>query len=244
MQHKLIKKILHPLGLDKVGKFLLDYGLFEKKDYRSTLFNQEVASFLIRRYYGYHGHQTNSKTANLGYGFLHYSYINLLKPERVLCVGSLKGFIPALCALACKDNHKGTVDFVDAGFAADDENDWGGQGVWQNCNPNQYFKPFGINQHLKLHVMTSAEFAQKFEDRKFEYIYIDADHSYEGVKKDYQTFWPRLTSGGMISFHDINMKGLHHGQEFGVWKLWQELENKNKFSFINGHDSVGFIQKD
>jgi len=27
----------------------------------------------------------------------------LQKPERVLCIGSEQGFIPAICALACKE---------------------------------------------------------------------------------------------------------------------------------------------
>ncbi len=202
-----------------------------------------MTSFLTRRYHGYQGHQANSKTGNLGYGTIHYSLINTIKPERILCIGSYKGFIPAVCALACKDNQKGTVDFVDAGYDEDNKNDWGGKGVWGECDPDEYFKPFGLNGHLKLHVMTSQEFAQKNPEKKFEYIYIDGDHSYEGVKSDFDNFWPRLTQGGIISFHDIDMKGLHHGQEFGVWRLWDELKNKNQFSFVNGHTSIGFIQK-
>lgn len=239
----MLKRVLNYLGLYKKTKFLIDYGLLEKKDYQRTLFDPETTSFLIRRFHGYHGHQANSIKANLGYGFLHYSYINLLNPEQVLCIGSMKGFIPAICALACKDNQKGVVDFVDAGYETHEAKDWGGIGQWKNCTSEEYFDAFGINRHIKLHVMTSLKFAKKYPKKKFEYIYIDADHSYEGVKSDFETYWPRLTNGGIMSFHDIDMKGLYQGEEFGVWKLWKELKNINKFSFVNGHDSVGFIQK-
>ncbi|MEA2056535.1 MAG: class I SAM-dependent methyltransferase [Patescibacteria group bacterium] len=238
-----IKKLLQFVGLYQFLKFLIDYGLFERKKYCSTLFRADTSSFFIRRYHGYQGHKADSKTGNLGYGAIHYSLINITNPERVLCVGSYKGFIPAICTLACRDNNRGMVDFVDAGYDSEDENDWGGEGVWRECNPVEYFKPFHLDKYLKLHVMKSDEFAKKFPEKKFEYIYIDGDHSYEGVKADFEAFWPKLTEGGLILFHDIAMKGLHHGKEFGVWKLWQELSDKNQFSFINGYESLGIIQK-
>jgi hypothetical protein len=42
-----------------------------------------------------------------------------MRPKRVLCVGSRYGYIPAICAYACKENNYGVVDFVDAGFDED-----------------------------------------------------------------------------------------------------------------------------
>ena len=44
----------------------------------------------------------------------------------------------------------------------------------------------------------------------FDFIYIDADHEYESVKKDIEAWIPRLRSGGIIAGHDyIGYRGVH-----------------------------------
>jgi predicted O-methyltransferase YrrM len=39
--------------------------------------------------------------------------------------------------------------------------------------------------------------------RKVDFLFIDADHSYEGVKKDFEMYSPLVRKGGIIAFHDI-----------------------------------------
>ena len=85
------------------------------------------------------GHGATTETGNLGFGFLHAGFINTLKPERVLCVGSRQGYIPAVCALACKYNHYGHVDFVDAGYDAGEPDNWGGTGFWKKRSARAFF---------------------------------------------------------------------------------------------------------
>lgn len=40
--------------------------------------------------------------------------------------------------------------------------------------------------------------------RTADYLFIDGDHSYNGVKADYETFSPLVRVGGIVAFHDIN----------------------------------------
>ena len=92
--------------------------------------------------------------------------------------------------------------------------------------------------------MTSKQFANKYPKRKYEYIYIDGDHSYKGVKKDYRLFWQRLENNGFMIFHDIMAKGYLDKGKFGVYKLWEELEGANRIEFPFPKDSgLGIIQK-
>jgi len=56
---------------------------------------------------------------------------------------------------------------------------------------------------------------------KIDFLFIDGDHSYEGVKKDYLKYSPLVREGGLIAFHDI----CEHAPESGceVKKFWDEL---------------------
>lgn len=44
-------------------------------------------------------------------------------------------------------------------------------------------------------------------DGKYDFIFIDAMHTYEAVQSDIAAWWPRLEPGGMMAFHD-------YGHEF------------------------------
>jgi len=55
-------------------------------------------------------------------------------------------------------------------------------------------------------------------------LFIDGDHSYEGVKKDFADYAPLVRSGGLVAFHDIVPGGPgKHGDPGGVPAFWQEL---------------------
>jgi hypothetical protein len=232
-----LEKLLNPFNI-----YLKIQNIFNNFPNSSVIYKQSVGKYLIRHFFGYHGHLVNAKTGNIGSGWLHYSQIIALKPESILCIGSQNGFVPAICALACKDNNKGLVHFVDAGKKTGEKSNWGGVGFWKTKLAKNHFNVLGINKHLKLHVMTSKKFFNKYKNKKFEYIWIDGDHSFEGVNFDYSESYRRLISGGVIGLHDIALKGLFQGEEYGVHKLWKKIKN-NKYKFINGNSSIGFVQK-
>lgn len=211
-----------------------------------NVFNKKTAQRFIRAYAGSDNwHEIDIKTGNLGYGLIHYSVLRLLRPRRVLCIGSRLGFIPAICALACKDNHFGVVDFIDAGYdqSANDLNHWGGVGLWKAINKDKYFGKFGLSQFMNLYVMTSNQYANTFPKRTYQYIHIDGDHSYAGVNNDYTTFFPRLKRGGFMAFHDIYTQNLG-GLEYGVGTFWKELCKKHTWKVeYDGKCGLGVIQK-
>ncbi len=200
----------------------------------------------IKVFLAYYGggsemHQADFNTANLGYGFYHYGLLRIIRPRRVLCVGSLRGFIPALCALACKDNHFGRVDFVDAGYDWKSIKGWGGDGFWKRRDWRRYFSSLGLLPWLRAYVMTTKQFWRRYHYH-YDYIYIDGDHSYRGVRRDYRLFWPRLRKRGFMAFHDISRHEKTRWGAFGVWRFWQELKG-NKISFDWVESGLGIIQK-
>lgn len=61
--------------------------------------------------------------------------------------------------------------------------------------------------------------------RKLDFLFIDGDHHYEGVKADYEMYSRYVRKGGIIAFHDImRPAGLIDGVE--VSSFWHELKQR------------------
>jgi cephalosporin hydroxylase len=69
------------------------------------------------------------------------------------------------------------------------------------------------------------------EHGMFDLLFIDGDHSYEGVKSDYERYSPLVKHGGYIAFHDICEHDASAQCE--VKKFWDEIKvGKRSYEFI------------
>jgi predicted O-methyltransferase YrrM len=65
-----------------------------------------------------------------------------------------------------------------------------------------------------------------------DFLFIDGDHSYEGVKRDFETYSPMVRPGGLIAFHDIvDDNETRYGVITGGWaggvpKFWNEVKTR------------------
>ena len=64
----------------------------------------------------------------------------------------------------------------------------------------------------------SADAAARFPDEYFDWVFVDADHSYEGCHADAVAYLPKLKSGGLMIFHDYNVR-----ERYGVKQVVDEL---------------------
>ncbi len=70
--------------------------------------------------------------------------------------------------------------------------------------------------------VTVARIEKLLGDRRLDFLFIDGDHSYDGVKADYKMYSSLVSSGGVIAFHDIVPR--LPGVSSGVPRFWQELK--------------------
>ena len=76
--------------------------------------------------------------------------------------------------------------------------------------------------------------------RQIDFLFIDGDHSYEGVKKDFEMYSPLVRKGGVIAFHDVAPKGAPE-LTGGVPRFWKEISGKYPTRvFIKDMDQTGF----
>jgi Predicted O-methyltransferase len=55
-----------------------------------------------------------------------------------------------------------------------------------------------------------------------DYLFIDADHTYQGVKNDFEMYSPLVRSGGIVALHDIVVH--QQGSRCEVGKFWSEIK--------------------
>ena len=118
---------------------------------------------------------------------------------RMLEIGSYMGESTAMFAssmvfseIHCIDPFVGKEKFNDSQFY-----DW--EEVYEEFKLNTRFY-----DNIKLHMDFSYNIYNKFEDGFFDFIYIDANHEYDEVKKDIELYLPKLASNGIIGGHDYH----------------------------------------
>lgn len=60
-----------------------------------------------------------------------------------------------------------------------------------------------VNKYVNVHVGDSSEHAAAFEDEIVDFIFIDGAHTFEGVTKDLEAWWPKLKPGSRMGGDDI-----------------------------------------
>jgi len=80
----------------------------------------------------------------------------------------------------------------------------------------------------------SFDVVKEFPDEFFDFIFIDADHTYEGVSRDLVDWWPKIKKGGAFTGHDYiqTRKKMKNGKiiRVGVVKAVDEFVAKNNIT--------------
>lgn len=188
---------------------------------------------------------------HLGDGLIVYSIIQHMRAKNCVCIGSGGGFIPRIMTQARRDLYDQGI------FDGNNEFNWGDIGstyVVDACNgiggptdledENSFYRTHFYPRFIK---DTSENAYHNFfvlQDIKIDVLFIDGDHSYRGVKKDFELYSQILSPNGIIIIHDTdikyeqslivsedNKKDYHRFD--GPARLIKELEKNDKWNLVN-----------
>jgi predicted O-methyltransferase YrrM len=78
----------------------------------------------------------------------------------------------------------------------------------------------GVESYVTLVQGDTAGQAENFQDKRFDFLFIDADHSYEGCKADFVAWSPLVKSGGEIAFHDAHREPVNRVINESGWERY------------------------
>lgn len=119
-------------------------------------------------------------------------------------IGSWKGKSAAYLAVEIINSKKNiSLDCIDTWKGSPEHN------AYKNIIPDDLYKLFIKNVSSLLSVinpikMDSISASKKYEDNSIDFVFIDANHSYDYVKKDIEAWFPKVKTGGVISGHDYH----------------------------------------
>jgi len=212
---------------------------------KNSLINKDVYQEMRKIIDG----ESHGDDGNLeGMGLIYYSIVNLLRPKNVLCIGSGDGYIPCIMRQSQRDlNIDGKTFLVDADLP---EVGYGGPAYLEKNSALRTAYP----EIEIITEMSDKAYENIFKYIELDYIHIDADHSYEGVKSDFYNYVNCLSENGIITLHDTRIYGQtlnedcvppKHDDMMRVFEGWtaipkflEDLRRDKNFEIIN-FDQIG-----
>lgn len=144
---------------------------------------------------------------------LHFAYwLHGFRPNNVLEIGTVGGMFFVLSRLST--GKKVSVDIRDIRARIHNfmfDHDW------------KFFQGNSQTQEMHSNIVDYCE--------SFDLIFIDGDHRYEGVQRDFELYKSMLSERGVIVFHDVDPQHAFKDKEGGqVYKFWEELDEGSKTS--------------
>lgn len=121
-------------------------------------------------------------------------------------VGVQEGEFSKLILQLCEPQELHLIDCILGGYSID-----------------QKFKPEIDRGQVILHESDSSTAIRKFPDAYFDFIYIDADHSYDGVQRDIEAGKTKIKDGGFLIFNDYTYWSPGECINYGVIQAVNEL---------------------
>ncbi len=164
------------------------------------------------------------------------------RPANILEIGTHRGgSLFLFCRILAPSGHILSIDLPGGPFG-------GGYPLWKS----PLYRSFAWgDQRMSLlrsdsHSPETAESIMKLlAGNPLDLLFIDGDHTFEGVRSDFEVYSPLVKPGGMVAFHDI-VEGPMAG---GVHRFWLGLRDRYRHkefveNWSQGSCGLGLLWKD
>ena len=163
-----------------------------------------------------------------------YKAVCELDAKRILEIGTARGGTLYLWAqAAAEDATLVSVDLPGGEFG----------GAYPACRV-PFYRAFAREKQTMHLLRTDSHKAETLEEVKahfggheIDFAFIDGDHTYAGVKQDFEMYGPLVRPGGLIAFHDILPRP--DMPDIQVDKFWQEIKEKYEAVEFVGAEGSG-----
>jgi cephalosporin hydroxylase len=84
------------------------------------------------------------------------------------------------------------------------------------------------------------QLVRQLEGKAIDFLFLDGDHSFDGIKMDFEMYGPLVKPGGLIAFHDIKPSMPDNWRQVGPF--WQSIKSSyDHFEFLSEEDTWGGI---
>lgn len=156
-------------------------------------------------------------------GWLLYGLCRSMKPAVCVEIGSARGQSACFVGMALKEIGAGQLYAIDP-HTRTDWNDNGSVDTYEVMRAN--LERLKLLEFVQIVRKTSRDALADWS-KPIDLIFIDGDHSYEGVRADWEGFKPFVTPFGLVVFHDTiwNLKpdARWHRSDMGVPRFIEDL---------------------
>lgn len=207
---------------------------YEAENLSDRFHRNEVMQALRDRAFGSHPESWVEFAMTAGNGFLRpmqnspeirrlIEKVQELKPRTILEVGTARGGTLLLfCQSGAEDAEIISLDLPHG-------KNGGGYPKWKEpiyqlfARPEQRLTLLRANSHLE---ESRKRVERVIHGKKFDLIMIDADHSYQGVKRDFELYSPLVSERGIMILHDILPN--RFDPEIDVHRFWREVSTAHQ----------------
>lgn len=154
--------------------------------------------------------------------------VEMLQPQVLVELGTQRGVSYCAFCQAVAESQTGTRCYAVDTWLGDVHATHYKESVFQDLREHhRQYESFST-----LLRMTFDEALPHIPDASVDLLHIDGLHFYDAVKKDYETWRPKLSERAVVLFHDT----METQGGFGVHQLWRELSaNFPSFNMEHGH---------
>ncbi len=178
-------------------------------------------------------------TLSLGAGFLYwpstfptsideptavflYSLVRLARPQIAFEIGTYKGNAAIAIGQGLEDNGAGILHTIDP---------------FEQDIVHIAIRKSGLQNRIRYHIGYSYDVMSRFAEQKIDFVFIDGDHAYESVRRDFNLIAGRIPQGGMVIFHDALVSAADGFD--GPRRIIEELKNSSEWEVAVYSTEVG-----